>query len=265
MPPLASVGVRFVLAGVILLAALALLGGRSRLRVTRRELVGAGVLGSLILGGGVGLVTVAEQDVPSALAALVIASVPLWVVVLRLVLGESVSRATLVGVAIGFAGVALLILPGDRPEGAPLAGLLLLVLAAISTAGGAVSGSRLPLPGDPFLATGLQFLMAGIGLTALGALTGEDFDPGQVSGRSLAAFVYLLIVGSLIAYTAFVWLLQHAPVSVVTTYAYVNPVVALVLGWALLSETITFTMLAGALVIVASVAFVVRRGEPAKT
>jgi drug/metabolite transporter (DMT)-like permease len=254
--------VRFALAGVILLGAVVILGGTARIRLRTNEVASAAVVGALILGGGVGLVTYAEQDVPSGLAAVVIASVPLWVIVLRLLLGERVAAATIAGVVLGFAGVALLILPGDRPEDAPLGGLLVLVLAAVSTAAGAVAGQRLPLPVDPLLATSLQMLSAGVLLVAGGLASGERLDLDRVSGRSALAFLYLLVVGSLIAYTAFVWLLQRAPVSLVTTYAYVNPVVALFLGWALLSEEITAPMLAGAAVIVASVAFVIRRGEP---
>jgi drug/metabolite transporter (DMT)-like permease len=263
MPPLLAAGARFLAAGGILLGALALLGGIRRIRLRGREVVGAMVLGGLILVGGIGLLTVAEQTVPSALSALVIASVPLWVVVLRLIMREHISPATLVGVAAGFGGVALLIVPGDRPQAAPLSGLLILVAAAISTALGAVATARLPLPTDAFLATALEMLGAGVLLLIVGALTGETrkLDLDQFSARSLVAFAYLVGVGSVLAYTAFVWLLQNAPVSLVATYAYVNPAVAVVLGWLVLSEEITVTMLAGALVIVASVAFVVRRGE----
>jgi drug/metabolite transporter (DMT)-like permease len=263
MPPLLATGARFLAAGGLLVGALALLGGLRRIRFRGSELFGALVLGALILVGGIGLLTVAEETVPSGLSALVVASVPLWVVVLRLLLRERVSPATLVGVAVGFAGVALLMAPGGRPQGAPLTGLLILFAAAASTAAGAVATPRLPLPADALLATALEMVAAGALLVIVGAIAGEtgELDLDQFSARSLLAFAYLVGVGSILAYTAFVWLLQNAPVSLVATYAYVNPAVAVFLGWVVLSEEITLTMLAGAVVIVGSVAFVVRRGE----
>ena len=117
------------------------------------------------------------------------------------------------------------------------------------------------MPADPFLSTALQMMLGGAVSLVAGAATGElgGVDPGAFSGRSLAGFAYLICVGSLIAFTAYVWVLQHAPISKVATYAYVNPVIAIFLGWAILSENITATMLIGALVIVCSVAATVRR------
>jgi drug/metabolite transporter (DMT)-like permease len=263
VPPLLGAGGRFLLAGALLYGVLALVHRTLRVQVRLEEVLGAAVLGLLILVGGVGLLTVAEETVPSGLAALVIASIPFWVVVFRLAIGERVSTLTLFGVLVGFAGVALLIVPGDRPQGAPLGALLLLVAAAISTAAGAVATPRLPLPADPFVATALEMFSAGAALTVIGFARGEagGIEVGELSARSLVAFAYLVLVGSILAYSAFVWLLRNAPVSKVATYAYVNPVVALVLGWALLSEEITMLMLIGALIIVVSVAFVVARGE----
>jgi drug/metabolite transporter (DMT)-like permease len=221
--------------------------------------LGAAAVGTVILGD-IGILAVAEREVPAGLAALIIATVPLWVVALRLGAGERMSRATLAGVPLGLAGVALLVLPGDRPEGAPLGWLLVLVGAAAVEAAGQFASQRTPLPRDLLWTTALQLLAAGAVLMAVGAATGESVTgAGAISAESALAFAYLVLPGSILAYSAFVWLLEHEPVSTVATYAYVNPVVALGLGWALLGEGLSATMAAGSVLVVAAVAFVVRR------
>ncbi|HEX2103006.1 MAG TPA: EamA family transporter [Solirubrobacteraceae bacterium] len=257
LPPLISTGARFLIAGALLGAWLRARG--RRLRASRRELLGAAAIGTVILGD-IGLLAVAEREVPAGLAALLIATVPLWVVALRLAAGERMSHATLAGVLLGLAGVALLVLPGDRPEGAPLGWLLVLVGAAAIEAAGQFASQRTPLPRDLLWTTALQLLAAGAVLVLAGAATGEvAAGAGRVSTESAVAFGYLVLPGSILAYSAFVWLLEHEPVSTVATYAYVNPVVALVLGWLVLGEGLTATMAAGSVVVVGSVAFVVRR------
>jgi len=217
--------------------------------------------GALVLGGN-GLVMVAEQEVPSGLAALIIAAVPLWVVVMRGVVGESIPRGTLVGVVVGFAGVALLLLPGGAEgERGGVGGFLLVVLASLSWALGSFMSKRADLPEDPFLSTSLQMLLGGAVCIPAGLAIGEagEVDVAAFSTDSLIAFAYLVVIGSLLAFTAYVWLLQHAPISKVATYAYVNPVIAIFLGAVILSEDLTFTILLGALIIVGSVAAIVRR------
>ncbi len=255
VPPLLGSGARFFLAGLVFAA-------WRGVRVTRRELAGCAVVGVLLLLGGNGLVAVGEDaGVPSGLAALVIASIPLWVVVLRGLAGERPAGATVAMVALGFAGVALLLLPGDRPGGAPLGGLLVLVVAAACWAGGSFASGRLALPADPVRATAAQMLCGGGAMLAVALAAGEagEVDPGALSGRSLAAFAYLVVAGSLVAFTTYVWLLRAAPLSLVATYAYVNPVVAIALGALVLDEEVTGLMLAGAAVIVLSVAGTIRR------
>jgi drug/metabolite transporter (DMT)-like permease len=256
LPPLLSTGARFLVAGALLAAWLRLRG--RRLRATRREVLGAAVVGTVILGD-IGLLAVAEREVPAGLAALLIATVPLWVVALRLAAGERTSRATLAGIPLGLAGVALLVLPGDRPEGAPLGWLLVLVGAAAIEAAGQFASQRTPLPPDLLWTTALQLLAAGVALIVAGAAAGEVAQRvGRISAESALAFAYLVVPGSILAYSAFVWLLEHVPVSTVATYAYVNPVVALVSGWALLGEGLTATMAAGSVVVLASIALIVR-------
>jgi drug/metabolite transporter (DMT)-like permease len=172
-----------------------------------------------------------------------------------------VPAATLGGVGLGFVGVALLVVPGNRPGNAPLWSLLVLIAAAASWGSGSFLTSHVPLPRDLLVATTLEMLLGGALMIAAGLIAGEasDFDLAGVSGRSVAGFVYLVTVGSLLAFTAFVWLLKTVPVSTVATYAFVNPVVAVLLGWAILDEEITTTIIVAAIVIVASVAFVVRK------
>ena len=261
MPPLLSAGVRFAVAGAVFLAVLRLRGGRERVRATRAQLAGAALIGTLLCFGGNGLVTVAERDVPSALAALIIGAVPLWVIVMRSIHGDRVPAVTVVGVLVGFIGLAVLLLPGDRPDDAPLGWSLVVVAASICWAAGSFYSRRTPLPDDALVSTGWQMLFGGAGMILVGSIAGElgDVDPGAFDTDSLLAFLYLIVFGSWLAFTAYVWLLKHAPISTVATYAYVNPVIAIFLGWAILEEEITATMLAGAAAIVLSVASVVRR------
>jgi drug/metabolite transporter (DMT)-like permease len=260
VPPLLGTGARFLLAGVLLYGFLALrLGG---VRASSRQLAGAALIGTIILGD-IGLLALAEQDVPAGLAALIIASVPLWVVLLRVAHREHVNPGTLGAVAVGFGGVAILVLPGDRAGGAPLGWLLVLVLAALIEAVGQYYSKRTPLPGDALVSTTLQLIVAGMVLVVAGLAVGEaqELRIEPFSVRSAAAFAYLVGPGSLLAYSAFVWLLKHAPISLVSTYAYVNPLVAVGLGWALLSEDVTTGVAAGALAILASVALIVRGAD----
>jgi len=260
VPPLLGAGLRFAIAGVAMLAFLAA-RGRS-VRVAPRSLAAAGLVGLLLPAGGNGLVTVAEQDVPAGLAALLIASVPLWVVLLRSTVGgERVNRGTLAGVAVGFCGLGLLLLPGSRPAEASAGGVLLVLVAACSWATGSFLSPRLRLPSDPLVSTGWQ-MVAGGGALLVGALVAgeaDDLHLADTAPKSLLAFAYLVVGGSLVAFTAYAWLLQNVPISKVATYAYVNPLVAVLLGWALLSEQLTVGTAAGAALIVVSVAAIVRR------
>jgi drug/metabolite transporter (DMT)-like permease len=261
MPPLLAAGVRFALAGAIFWVVLLVAGGARRVRVTRRQLAAAGLVGLLLPFGGNGLVTVAEQDLPSGLAALIIGAVPLIVVVMRFAHGERVGRATLAGVLVGFAGLAVLVVPGGRPGNAPLWAVLVCMAAAVSWASGSFYSSRLPLPKDVMAATAYEMLIGGVVMAAVGVAAGEGSDVhlSAFSTDSLLAFAYLTFIGSLLAFTAYVWLLGNAPISTVATYAFVNPVIAIFLGWAILSEEVTPTTAIGAVAIVASVAAVVRR------
>ena len=270
VPPLLGAGLRFLTAGLLMLGFLAIRRGWPAIRPTRRALLGALLVG-LLLPGANAVVTVAEVHVPSALAALLIASLPLIVIVLRRLAGEHITGISLAGVVVGFAGVALLLMPGERPDGAPLWGMLALIGAAVMWAIGSFLSPKLELPSDPFVTTAWQMLLGGVVIAFVGLAAGESGDVhfDRFSLESSLAWGYLVVVGSIIAYSSYVWLLQNAPVSKVATYAYVNPVIAILLGWLILEETITPLTLVGATIIVASVAVVVRveatRGKAART
>jgi drug/metabolite transporter (DMT)-like permease len=261
MPPLLMGAARFLVAGLLLYAIARWRGAPSVRSLTRRQLGASWVVGSLLVAGGNGVVNVAEQYIPSSLAALVISSVPLWVVLMRRVTGESVPRVTLASVVVGFCGVALLLLPGGGVHGGRTIGFVLVVCAAFSWALGSFVSRKLPLPPNALLSTSVQMTGGAITMLVAGLALGEasDVHPDRFSTDSLIAFAYLIFIGSLVAYTAYVWLLQHAPISKVATYAYENPVIAIFLGWWIKSESVTATTLAGATVIVASVAATVRR------
>jgi drug/metabolite transporter (DMT)-like permease len=256
VPPLLGAGVRFTVAGAVMIGVLAL---RRSVRPTRAQLLSALLVGCLLPGANA-VVSVAEQEVPSSIAALLIGSVPLWVILLRRASGDSVPRASVGAVLMGFAGVALLLRPGEQSGDATFLGLLACVIAAVMWASGSFASPRLSLPRDPLVSTGWQMLMGGLVISVAGLVSGEagSVDFATFSTRSVLALTYLIAIGSWVAFTSYAWLLQNAPISRVATYAYVNPAVAIVLGWLILDEVITPITIVGAAIIVASVALVVR-------
>lgn len=264
LPPLFYSGVRFGSAGLLLTAWLAFRG--VDLRVSRRELAGAAIVGTLLLAIANGLVNVAERTVPSGVAALIVASIPLWIVVYRLVAGERIGRDLLAGVFLGLVGVAILVVPGGLNGTIDLLGAFLLFIATLSWALGTFLSPRLATPRNAFVSTAYQMLAGGVVLIVVAVAKGEiaHVDPSTFSLRSLVALAYLVLFGSLVAFSAYTWLLQNAPVSLVSTYAFVNPVVAVVLGALVLGEAITANVLIGAAVIVLAVAFIVFRQNAAR-
>jgi drug/metabolite transporter (DMT)-like permease len=256
MPPLLSAGARFIVVGLVLLPFLAIKRGLAAIRPTRSQLLAAGFVG-LMLPGANAVISLAEQDVPSGLAALLVASIPLWVILLRTLAGDRVTTRSLAAVLLGFAGVALVV----KPEGgASIIGPLACIGAALMWAIGSFASPRIDLPRDPIASVAWQSLLGGLAVAVSGLIAGEagDVHPGAWSARSLLGLAYLITFGSLLAYSAYAWLLQNAPISKVSTYAYVNPVVAIALGFLFNGEAISTLTLAGAGIIVASVALVIR-------
>jgi len=264
MPPLLSGGVRFIAAGSVLAVVVAVVKGPAALKVDRRALGSAVLVGVLLLAGGNGGVMIAEQTVPSALAALLIAAVPLWVVLLRAGTGDRPSRATVLGVALGFVGLAVLVRPGSSAGSVGLAGTVTVIAAAASWAVGSFVSGQLPMPRDVFVATVWEMFAGGAALLIGGLVRGEarGLDVSTFSGQGWVALVYLVTAGSLLAFTAYVWLLHNAPISLVSTYAYVNPVVAVILGALLLAEPVTAAILLGGGIVVAAVGVVVSTERP---
>ncbi|HEX2110753.1 MAG TPA: EamA family transporter [Gaiellaceae bacterium] len=257
-PPLTSAGTRFLLAGSLLALFLYIARHRRSVVLRRDEIFAAAGVSMLTLYAAFSLLFLGETRVPSGLAALTIASIPLWVVVLRLVGREPVDRLILLAVAVGFLGVAALLVPGAHAA-VPVAWILVVLGAAISEATGSFLAQRVRLPDDPLLSATVQMLFAGALTLVTGLAIGERVAVDDISVEALVALAYLVVPGSVLAYTAFVWILQNTSASTATTYAYVNPVIALFLGWALVEEPVSALTLASAAIIVTSVAVVLRR------
>src|SRR5439155_21067483 len=216
--------------------------------------LGSAILVGALLPGANAVIFVAEQHVATGLTALIIGSVPLWIVLLRTMNRDRPPATALASVLVGFGGLVLLVRPSG---GSPLWALLIVVGSAVMWAVGSYLSSRLPLPRDSFAATTYEMLAGGLLLLPIG-LAATHPHPSDFSGRSIAGFIYLVTFGSVVGYTAYVWLLDNAPLGTVATYAYVNPVVAIALGAAVLHEALTWTIVAGAVLVLACVALVVR-------
>ncbi len=261
IPPFLLAGTRHLTAGALLLAWLRLSGTAAP---TRRHWRSAAVIGGLMLLGGNGLVTWAEQRVPSGLAALIVASVPIWMTLLHgLQSRQRPHGIVLLGLALGLGGLVFLVAPG-RVAGVaghvdPL-GAAALLSAALFWAIGSLYSRKAPLPSSTLLATAMEMTAGGLILLATSTAAGEwrRFSFAAVSGRSLFALGYLIVAGSLLGFTAYIYLLGATTPARVSTYAYVNPVVAMFLGWVLAGEVVTLKTLVAASIIVASVALIIR-------
>jgi drug/metabolite transporter (DMT)-like permease len=258
MPGFFGAGVRFTIAGLLMLAFIAWRRGRSALRARLAELASAAVVG-LLLPGANSILFVTEQKVPIGLTSLIIAAIPLWVLLLRLLVRERPDLMSTIGLLIGFGGIVLLVHPGS--DTGPLSYLLLTVAGSFMWALGSFLSPRIPVPRDALVATGYEMLAGGLVLlvVALVAYSPSELDPGRWSARSIFGLVYLIVFGSLLGYSAYVWLLANAPIAKVSTYAYVNPVIAIALGVIVLDESITIRIVFGALLILAAVAVVLQR------
>ena len=265
LPGFLMAGTRFFIAGAILFTWAKLHGDRVGSLVQWRR---AFVIGALLLLGGNGGVTWAEKYIPSGLAALAVATEPLWVVVLNWAATHRRPNArVLLGVLIGLVGVALLFGGGDFNNGQQvsalsLAALAVVLLASLAWAGGSVYASRRPIQASTSMAAAMQMMAGGILLLLLSLVTGDfkRFNPAAASWVSISAFGYLLVFGSLVGFTAYSWLLRHVTTARAATYAYVNPVVAVLLGWLLANEPLTLRMLVAAAVIVGSVVLITTFG-----
>ena len=266
MPPLLSAGARFVVAAGLLATILALRG--TSFRVTGRELAATAAAGALLLTLGNGMVHVAETRIDSSVAAMIVGTVPLQIVGMRILAGDSPSRSTRISALAGLAGLGLVVAPG-LGAGSTALGLAVMVAAAFSWSLGSFLSVRFGLPADPFVAAVYEMGAGGLFLLLGAVAFGE---PAQVDGSSLtaasiSAWLYLVVAGSLVGFSAYAWLLRVAPISLVVTHQYVNPLVAIALGMLLLGERPSPWTLAGALVVVGAVYAAIRaesRAAPAR-
>lgn len=272
MPPFASAAVRFIIAGGVLYAFRRLRGDPAPTRVEWRS---AAIVGLLLLTGGNGAVVWAEQRVPSGLVALLIGTTPLWIVLLDYLrpwrlwgveTGFARPRPmALLGVVIGFVGVAFLVLGGNPVEGKidPV-GAAVTILATISWAIGSVYGRSAKLPASPLLGTSMEMLAGGAGLFLLATVAGDwaRLNVAAITRESWLALGYLIVVGSWGGFASYAWLLRNAPLPLVATYAYVNPVVAILLGALIANESITPRIALSAAIIVGAVVLTVTARAP---
>lgn len=264
LPPFLMAAARFLLAGSVLYV---LAMRRGAVHPTSPQWRSGFIIGGLLLLIGNGGVTWAEQSIPSGVTALLISSSPFWFVVLDWLFfgGPRPTGRIVLGLTVGLSGVILLIGP-DRilsGGGFSVAGLVVLLIATVAWAGGSLYSRRAALPASPLMATAVEMLAGGLLLLIVSAGAGEPFrlDPASVSPASLLALGYLFVFGSLVGFTAYVWLLRVSTPARVSTYAFVNPVIAVVLGWTLGGEEMTARMLLAAGVIVAGVVIIVLRKQ----
>jgi drug/metabolite transporter (DMT)-like permease len=256
IPPLFAVSTRFITAGTLMAVVVRLRGGS--LRISRSALTSCVLIGCLLPGANA-VLFFAERNVPTGLASLIIASVPLWLGVWRVAAHERLPWQVLAGIGVGFAGVAVLAQPSG---GAKWWGVALCVCSAVMWATGSFLSSRITMPEDPFAATSYEMLAGGLIMFPISLFTVHHLAP---STASIVGWIYLVTFGSIIGYTAYVWLLANAPLGLVSTYAYVNPVVAITLGVIFRGEALTWRLLIGAVIVVVAVATVVRQEPPTAT
>ncbi|HWH52332.1 MAG TPA: EamA family transporter [Gemmatimonadaceae bacterium] len=269
IPPFFMVGARFVVSGAILYLWSRLRGSP---RPTRREWRDAAIAGGLMLGFGNGSVAWAELRVPSGLAALLVAVVPLWMVLLDWAgpRGRRPRGRVMLGVVVGLAGLFVLVNPGasvgGREGGIDLVASIVLILSSLGWAAGSVYNRYGARPRSAAMSTGMQMLAGSIALLVIGAAIGEParLHPTEISAASWIGWTYLVTFGSLIGFTAYIYLLQAVSPAKASTYAYVNPLVAVFLGWAIAGEPVTARTLIAAAIILAGVAMITmgaRRGD----
>jgi drug/metabolite transporter (DMT)-like permease len=276
IPPLVLAAVRFLIAGVVMFplayrnaASAARAAGQAgpsgRYWPRRSEWLGCAVVGILLIGANAA-VCVAETSVPSGLTALLIATVPLWLLGIDAVLNHArLGLALVTGLAIGLAGVGLLSGLGGGKGGVSVSGVVIILCSAAAWATGTTMARRVPTPASPALTSAMQLLIGGVFSLVLAAASGEfgSFRPSAVSDRSWLALAYLIVFGSIVGFSAYVIANRMLPTRTVAPYAYVNPVIAVLLGTLILNEPVTLGMLAGGVLIVAAVVLVVRRSPPA--
>jgi drug/metabolite transporter (DMT)-like permease len=257
LPPLMAMAGRHLVAGSVLLAFALPRGDRKRDPIGWTQIGAAFVFGGLLFLISHGLLAWAQQTVPAGVAALLAGSIPIWMALFdRVAYGRRLRASAYVGFVLGFVGLAFLIDPFGEGSIDRL-GAIAILFGAVSWAAGSLYSRGAPLPRRPLVSAGLASLCGGI-LLSIGSLATGELGDATWTLDALLALAYLIVVGSFVGFTAYVWLLRAAPTSLVATYAYVNPIVAVFLGWALLDEEITLQMVVSGAAIIVAVALIVR-------
>jgi drug/metabolite transporter (DMT)-like permease len=271
MPPLLSMGVRFLVAAILLGVYLLARNGAATFKIPRKEIISASFLGVMTLAFGIGTVAIAEEHIPTGVTSLIIAALPLWIALFRTIAREKISKLTWLGTIIGFLGVVVLLQPGsiepiNNATSKEVTFYMFIVLFGnLAFAFGTYISPRFQLPKNLLLFTTIEMAAAGIFMLLAALIRGEDFS--RLSEATLSSwfwFAYLVLVGSILAYSAYLWLVVNAPVSLIATYAYVNPVIAIILGIIFLNEVITNSYALGGLIILLGVLTVVTSESRAK-
>ena len=259
LPPFLAMSVRHLVAGAVLLAVALPRGDRAGDRIGRRQIAAGFVFGGLLFVAGHGSLAWAQQTVPAGVAALVVGTIPIWMALFdRIAFGKRLPLAAYAGIAVGFVGLAFLFDPFGAGSVDRL-GAFVIIVGAMCWAIGSLYSRRAPLPKRPIVSAGLASLCGGILLAGYSAISGEIGEATWTRDATLA-LAYLIVVGSFVGFTAYVWLLRVAPISLVSTYAYVNPIVAVALGWLILDEAITVQMAVAGAAVLLSVAVILRSG-----
>lgn len=265
IPPFFHAGLRFLIAGLILLTWRKATGDPLP---TRKQWASLFVVGTLLLLGGNGLVSWAEQTIPSGIAALIVGAVPMFLVIAEAIRpgGVKPTPRVIIGLLIGFFGIYLLVGPSEFSGGMHLnpLGVIALLAAASLWATGSIYSKHADLPKSALMMTGGEMLMGSISLFLVSLLTGElkGFSFAQVTTNSWLGLAYLITIGSMIGFVSYAWLLKNAPISLVATYAYVNPLVAVFLGFLFASEDLSLRILAASIIIIGSVVFINSGSRP---
>lgn len=266
IPPFFQGALRFLISGLIILIWQKSSG---QAMPTRKQWISTFIIGTLLLLGGNGLVSWAEQFIPSGIAALIIATVPLWLVIMEAVRpgGIKPTWQAIVGLIIGFVGIFILAGPAEisgSKTNLDTFGVVALLFATLLWALGSIYSKSADLPKASMVTTGAEMLMGSIGLMVVSLLTGElhGWDPTGISARSIGGVIYLILIGSIAGFGSYIWLLQNAPISLVATYAYVNPIVAVILGYLFANEPLEPRTWIAAAIIIGAVIFINSKGKP---
>ena len=264
MPPLMSMSFRFVAASAALFVFIALRNGVAALKLNRKQFSSAMFLGVLMLGTGLGTMALAEEVVPIGVASLIVAAMPIWTALFRTIDKDRPRLLSLVGIAAGLIGIAIIMLPGQtqaRPGavGASVTFWMFVILFGnLCWSLGSFITPRMETPSNPLVLSTYEMAGAAVALFIAGLIKHEQItDFADASARSWGGWVYLVTVGSLIGYTVYTWLLENTPITLVSTFAYVNPIVAVALGIVIFNEDVTANILIGGVIVIASVAIVV--------